>query len=109
MEILPPVYEAFFALVDSEWEVTPQVFGTKNGQENQRGKEEGNRAKMLEMVLRKGILIGWNHCAEKPEVVEVLVRALDGLVGRLGAWAIRSLKVRIILCLDSCCLATVES
>ncbi len=84
VQLLPLVYACFVALADSRYPETPR---------DVLPPEHDQRIRFLEMILRKGILVGWDHCPELPAVVEVLVTWLRELVARLGIYVVRSLTV----------------
>lgn len=87
MELLPRVYSALFALTDHRYAIT-------NSSTQSLDQEQQHIQKlMLESLFREGILMGWNHCSEIPEIVEILVTQLGILAKRLEEYTVRILKV----------------
>lgn len=78
--LLPAAYEALYALCDVRY--------PKDDKEEKVGRE-----KFLDGVLRNGVLKGYLHSSEHPEIVKVLLEEMGVIVVKMEIHAVKHLKV----------------
>lgn len=58
--------------------------------------------KLLDRIIREGILVGYNHASEHVRIVELLCEQLRCIVNGMGILTIKHLKVRQVSSQTSC-------
>ncbi|KAH8594490.1 hypothetical protein B0O99DRAFT_625064 [Bisporella sp. PMI_857] len=76
VQLLPAAYVALNALCDAR-------FAEKNDKE---------RIKFLDQVIRRGVLPGYQYASEHPAIVHILVKELASTTGKLGIHSVKHLK-----------------
>ena len=85
--VLGAAYPALMAMAG----IDPDVEG--GGADNPAAFTQEQR-KLLDRIIREGILVGYHHASEYMRVVELLCEKLRRLVDGMGILAIKHLKVR---------------
>ena len=78
IEILEPAYQALLQLASVQ-------------------DDEKKRVRLLDMLLRDGVLTGYSHAGEHISLAEFLLRQSSCVVDRMGVHAVKHLKVCIVL------------
>lgn len=84
IEILTEVYPALIAL--------SRVINSKDKRKAQSQTSVTPSIKLLDTVVRKGILTAYTYCSEHVKVMEVLLRSLSLVVNELGIESVKHLK-----------------
>jgi hypothetical protein len=82
--LLDPAYDALLVLAGK------LVAELESGKQEEVGKREERR--LLDKMMRGGILTGYFHCPENPRIVEVLMRQTGRMVHALGLASVKHLK-----------------
>lgn len=82
VKLLVPAYEALYLLGDV-------LFPDKE--------ERPAKIKLMDRIMRQGILQGIEHCSDNVRIVEVLLVELSKLLPLLGIYAVKHLKVSVHL------------
>jgi tRNA nucleotidyltransferase (CCA-adding enzyme) len=78
--LLEEAYKALFILSDLR-------FGAK--------KDQSNRNKLLDRILRQGVFHGLDHCRENVRITELLLQEMGDVIDRAGIYSIKHLKVHM--------------
>ncbi|OIW32451.1 hypothetical protein CONLIGDRAFT_712778 [Coniochaeta ligniaria NRRL 30616] len=78
------------ALLDPAFDALLVLAGKLGAGEEEGGKREERR--LLDKVLREGVLAGYFHCPEYPRIVEVLMQRAGDVLAALGLGGVKHLK-----------------
>ena len=78
VRLLKPAYEALYTLADKRFPAKEAYT------ENMR---------FMDRIIRHGVLQGYSHSHEYPQIVEVLLQEMDALINKMGIHSVKHLKV----------------
>ncbi|KAK5121506.1 hypothetical protein LTR85_005339 [Meristemomyces frigidus] len=87
IDLLSAVYPALLALSRTRYPKTPPLSSKSTASDLKR-----QRTKFLDMVVRKGILYGYQHCSQYPRITSILFDQLAPLLNELGIDSVKHLK-----------------
>ncbi|KAK4544343.1 hypothetical protein LTR36_004234 [Oleoguttula mirabilis] len=87
IELLSAVYPALLSLSRTRYPMTPSPSSRSTATELNR-----QRIKFLDLIVRKGILYGYQHCSQYPRITSVLFAQLTPLLNELGVECVKHLK-----------------
>lgn len=88
---LTPVDESLL-LLHAAYDTLLKLTDVRFGDEKSRQK----RQKVLDKLLREGVLHGMNHCHQNIEIIRLLLTVMEKLIHRMGIQTIKHLKVRSV-------------
>lgn len=94
--LLPSAYAALEVL--GRVRFSPVVEAQKENADKKEREEKlaKEKKKFLDKVMRKGILMGWSHAREYPDIVTILLAQLGRVVGEMGIDSVKHLKACIL-------------
>ena len=95
--VLGAAYPVLMAMAGIDADVSEAAYGDEQGEPRGAPAFTEAQRKLLDRIIREGILVGYHHASEHMRLVELFCETLRRLVDGMGILSIKHLKVRLSL------------